>query len=147
MVTTKPETETTNRQRIAWCVFAVLAVGFVIVLALALRTPPQMGADEEVFNTVDALYTAVRNQDVTQLKKCEERLNTYQQAGKLPKPSAEYLESVIAKANGGGWQTAAQWLYDFMLAQRRDGFESNHHHEKKPKPQKGHSQNLRTPAK
>ncbi len=137
MATTKLETKPWNRQWIAGVALGVLAVAFIVVIVLNLRNPPQMGPDEAVFNTVDALYTAVRNQDVTQLNKCEARLVAHREAGKLPTPSAEYLDSVIAKAHNGGWETAAKWLYDFMLAQRRDGYDGTHHHEKKPKSPKG----------
>ncbi len=132
MATTESKVGTWNRQRVGWIVLAVLAVGFVVVLVLSLRTPPQMGPDEAVFKTVDALYTAVRNQDEKQLAACEGRLNAYKEAGKLPKESAEYLDGVIAKARGGGWETAAKRLYEFMLAQRREG--ELEHHPKDPKP-------------
>ena len=137
MATTKSAIATWDRQQVAWVMFGVLTIGFVIVLILNLRTPPQMGPDDEVFNTVDALFTAVTARDVKQLAACQTRLVMYREAGKLPKPSAEYLDDVIAKAHNGGWETAAKWLYDFMLAQRRDGYDGTQHHDKKPKPQKG----------
>jgi hypothetical protein len=105
-----------------------------LVLFLSLQRPPQMGSDEAVFNTVDALYTAVRNQDDKQLTDSEHRLTAFKEAGKLPKDSAEYLERVIATARSGGWDSAAHRLYDFMLVQRRDGFEPSHNkNDKHPK--------------
>jgi hypothetical protein len=99
-------------------------VGLVAVALLGVAVaywmrPPQMGADEDVFRTVDALYTAVRSRNEVQLARCEERLQSYRGAGKLPKKSAEYLTRVIAKARSGRWETATEELYDFMLAQRR----------------------------
>ena len=122
MATTEIGTESRSRQRIAGYVLVGLAGVVVVAIAVNyLGRPPQMGADDEVFRTVDALYTAVRMQDETQLTRCEERLLSYREAGKLPKESADYLTRVIAKARAGRWQPAAESLYDFMLAQRREG--------------------------
>ena len=130
------EIESARRNRIALYVLAGL-VGFGMLLALiAYRSsPPQMGTDEEVFHTVDALYTAVRNQDEKRLGECEARLKTYRDEGKLPADAANTLDGIIAKARGGSWQSAAERLYDFMLAQKREGAVSQaphkHHHPKK----------------
>jgi hypothetical protein len=98
-------------------VVTVIAVG----LFFFLSRPPQMGTSEDVFNTVDALYTAVRSRDEKQLTACEQRLTGYREAGKLPAAAAESLAGIIRKARGGSWDTAAERLYEFMLAQRRDG--------------------------
>ena len=125
MATIESEPATRDRQRVAWVVLGALAFGFVVVLVVNLRTPPQMGPDEAVFHTVDALYTAVRNQDEKQLAACEARLKGYREAGQLPKASADYLDGVIAKARGGGWDAAARRLYEFMLVQRREGAEAD----------------------
>lgn len=113
---------TKSNQSIGWIALAAVAVVLVIVLVLSLRTPPQMGPDEEVFNTVDALYTAVRNQDDGQLTACEAKLNGYRDAGKLPTSAAESLAGIIAQSRGGNWESAAKRLYDFMAAQKREGF-------------------------
>jgi hypothetical protein len=109
-----------DRKRVA--VFVLLGLVAVVVLGAAVAywmRPPQMGADEDVFRTVDALYTAVRSRNEVQLSRCEERLRGHRDAGKLPKKSAEYLTRVIAKARSGRWEAATEDLYDFMLAQRR----------------------------
>jgi hypothetical protein len=81
--------------------------------------PPQMGADAEVFRTVDALYTAVTARDEKLLQQCERRLGRLREAGKLPREAADYLDAIIATARQGRWQPAAERLYDFMIAQRR----------------------------
>lgn len=104
---------------------AVIAVG----LFFYFSRPPQMGTSEDVFNTVDALYTAVRSRDEKRLGECERRLAGYRAAGKLPTDAAERLDRIIGKARGGSWDTAAERLYEFMLAQRREGVI-----EEKPKP-------------
>src|SRR5262245_27365058 len=87
---------------------------------------PQMGADEEVFKTVDALFTAVRAHDDNLLGQCEQRLRTLKEAGKLPGNAADYLDRIIVNARGGRWEAAAEKLYDFMSAQRRPAAAGHH---------------------
>lgn len=113
-----------NRQ---WIVLVVV-IGVVLVTAGVyywLRIQPQMGASEEAFHTVDALYTAVRNQDQKQLADCEKRLKSLADEGKLPAPAWNRLDTIIQKSRSGSWQSAAETLYDFMLAQRREGYEDS----------------------
>ena len=129
MVTTEEQT----RRQVRWLGGIALAIGGIVlavIVVLSLRTPPQMGPDEEVFDTVDALYTAVRNQDEKQLAACEAKLTSYRDAGKLPSSAADSLTSIIATARRGGWDAAARRLYDFMAAQKREGAQP------KPKPEK-----------
>ena len=126
-----PTTDTTTR-RVAWAVLGTLGLLLAVGVYLGLRSPPQMGPDAEVFETVDALYTAVRNRDDARLTQCEARLAAYKAAGKLPPAAAASLDGVIAKARRGDWQPAAERLYDFMLAQRRDGAEARPHPPAKP---------------
>jgi hypothetical protein len=106
----------------------VIVVSFVagsaVVLAAALfgwGRPPQMGADDEVFTSVDALFTAVTARDENRLGQCEQRLHALQDAGKLPATAAGHLDGIITTARAGRWRPAAERLYDFMAAQRRDG--------------------------
>ena len=110
-----------DRGRAAYWAFGVVAALGLAVVLLGLRRPPQMGADERVFGTVDALYTAVRLRDAAKVARCEERLRGYRAAGHLPDDAAGYLDGVIASARGGNWPAAAERLYDFMKSQRRDG--------------------------
>jgi hypothetical protein len=103
-------------------VFAAGAVGLAILLAYWLGwfgRPPQMAADDDVYKTVDALFTAVTARDEKQLGQCEQQLRVYKSAGKLPGNASDYLDSVINKAREGRWGPAAEQLYDFMKAQRR----------------------------
>ena len=39
----------------------------------------------------------------------------------LPAAAADYLDGIIGQARGGRWQAAAERLYTFMMAQRREG--------------------------
>ena len=85
--------------------------------------PPQMGGDEQVSKTVDALFTAVTARDEKLLGDCERRLLPLKEAGRLPREASVYLDNIIRKARAGRWESAAQSLYDFMRAQRREGSE------------------------
>ena len=117
---TKPEGN--PRERIAWLsLFGLAGVAGMIALVIWWGQPPQMGIDENVFRTVDALYTAVRSESPARVSQCEQRLNQYREQGSLPKPAHEFLAGVIARTKKGEWEPAAKRLYDFMLAQRRDG--------------------------
>ncbi|MDB5305873.1 MAG: hypothetical protein JWO38_75 [Gemmataceae bacterium] len=118
-----------NRNRVALGVLGLLVVVGIVVAVLGLRAPPQMGADEEVFQTVDALFTAVTGRDEQQLGRCEHQLRAYRDAGRLPPGAAEYLDSAIHRARSGRWESAAEQLYDFMKDQRREGAS---HRPKKP---------------
>ncbi len=92
-----------------------------LILAAGCSKPPQMGADKDVFNTVDALFTAVTAHDEKQLSQCEQRLKGYLASGTLPESASAYLIEVITTARAGQWQSAAETLYSFMMAQRREG--------------------------
>jgi hypothetical protein len=92
-----------------------------------------MGSDEEVFKTVDALFTAVTARDEKLLGQCEQRLHALANAGKLPADASSYLDAVIRKARGGGWESAAKKLYSFIRAQRREDVRGH-----KGKKEKGH---------
>jgi hypothetical protein len=100
---------------------AVAGLAGAVVLYVRLSRPPQMGADEEVFRTVDALYTAVRGRDAARLEQCAARLEEHRRAGKLPKDAAAHLDGIVRRARAGRWQAASERLYAFMLAQRREG--------------------------
>ena len=98
-------------------------VGTVAVLLLAFqiwtRWPaPQMPTDEQVFNTVDALFTAVTAHDAARLSECEQRLKTYHADGRISDAVADRLSGVVQQAHDGDWEPAAQTLYDFILGQR-----------------------------
>lgn len=124
-----------GRQRVA--VWVLVGSGVLLggcVLAYFLTRLPQMGTSERVFNTVDALYTAVRMHDEAKVTDCERRLHEYRDAGEIPPDAARSLDGIIATARGGNWDGATERLYEFMLAQRREGVIE--HHDEKPKPTK-----------
>lgn len=125
MATTERAAEGVSRERVAAVALGGLVVAGVVAVVIAyLSRPPQMGADPDVFRTVDALYTAVRLKDEGKLGQCEGRLREYRALGKLPAGPADHLDGVIATARGGDWDRAAERLYEFMAAQRREGAEA-----------------------
>src|SRR6266404_3574167 len=95
---------------------AVLAATFVVA-ALVLwfgffgcGGPPQMGADREAFQNVDALFTAVTARNDKLLRDCERRLSDCDATGKLSAQARNYLDDVIRTARSGQWESAAQRL-------------------------------------
>lgn len=80
-----------------------------------------MGADTETFTAVDALFTAVTARDEKLLASCAQRLHALKDAGKMPAIAGDHLDGVIGKARAGRWESAAERLYQFMIAQRREG--------------------------
>lgn len=113
---------TADGTRVAGYVLGGVAVVLTVAIAIHyFSRPPQMGTDEDAFKSVDALYTAVRMKDEARVKQCEERLHGYRDSGKLAAGPSEYLDSVIAQARKGEWESATERLYAFMSAQRREG--------------------------
>jgi hypothetical protein len=103
----------------------VVGIAALVVLLVCWflwgRSPPQMGTEEEVVRNVDALFTAVTARDDRLLGDCEQRLRALHDGGKLPPDAWDYLDGIISKARDGHWEPAAEKLYGFMRAQRREG--------------------------
>jgi hypothetical protein len=81
--------------------------------------PPQIGDDKDSYKAVDALYTAVSLRDSRELNKCAARLKVLSDGNKLPESAARSLESIVAEAKDGDWDSARQRLATFMRGQRR----------------------------
>jgi hypothetical protein len=102
------------------------SIGLAVLCACWLvwwKKPPQMGADKEVFATVDALFTALTARDEKLLGQCEQRLDALKSAGKLPQDASDYLDGNIKMAREGRWEATAERLYSFMKVQARAGAE------------------------
>jgi hypothetical protein len=109
----------TTRNKIALTAIIALTLVVSVRTYLAFRAAPQLPASEEVYKTVDALFTAVTAHDSRRLASCEERLKSYKDRGSLPAAAAKRLNRIIGLANTGDWNTAARQLYDFIQAQQR----------------------------
>ncbi len=95
---------------------AALLVGWLVWWG----KPPQMGGDREAAKSVDALFTAVTARDGGLLGRCEERLHAHRDSGNLRPEASAYLDGIIREARTGSWEAAAERLYAFMKAQRRE---------------------------
>ena len=112
-------TDPADRRRvilIATSIVTVVVLGFFI---RAFWPQPQLASNEEVFKTVDALFTAVTTRDAKRLSDCASRLNAFRDEGSIPRSAANKLDAIIRQAQSGQWDSSARTLYDFMLAQRR----------------------------
>jgi hypothetical protein len=113
--------------------------GTVLLVGLLLwwwTRPAQMSKDADVIKAVDALFTAVTARDAKLLGSCEQRLHAYRDDGKLPAAASTYLDGIITMARAGRWEAAAERLYHFVRAQRREG---SHDHQPARRKDKGHS--------
>jgi hypothetical protein len=102
-----------------WLLGVLALIVGLMSLAWGLQSPPQLGHDEEVFQTVDALFTALTSRDPQRLDDCVQRLQFHRETGRLPARAARSLDGVIAQARRGEWRSAAEGLYRFIYAQRR----------------------------
>lgn len=120
----KNKSRSAATQASPWPLFLSLAglAALVAVIAIWLcnRSEPQMKYDSEVFNTVDALFTALTSRNPDRLAACHQRLTHYQAEGRLTAPVATTLNQIITQAQNGEWEDAAKRLYAFMLGQRRE---------------------------
>ncbi|HVV99497.1 MAG TPA: hypothetical protein VHB77_04115 [Planctomycetaceae bacterium] len=105
--------------RCRWLLGVLALIVGLICLGWRLQSPPQLGHDEEVFQTVDALFTALTSRDPQRLDDCVQRLQFQRETGRLPVRAARSLDRVIAQAQRGEWRSAAEQLYRFILGQRR----------------------------
>jgi hypothetical protein len=110
-------TTTRNRALIGTAVAGLAVLG--AFWWFARSSPPQIGGNERTVMAVDALFTAVTARDDKLLGECERRLHALKDAGALSDNASASLDGIIKTARDGGWESAAQTLYDFMKGQRR----------------------------
>ena len=96
-----------------------LGVSLLVFALGGCGSPPQIGADRDVFNAVDALDTAVSLRGLKLVDRCETTLKDLRDAGKLPEAAFKSLGAIIAEARGGKWEPARDHLGQFMEEQRR----------------------------
>ena len=108
-----------QRNRLATILIAIVSFVCAAAVYQYLRTSPQIGPNEEVFKTVDALFTALTTKDLQRLSDCESRLQADLESGALPSAAAKNLDGIIQRARAGKWDASADTLYQFILDQRR----------------------------
>jgi len=118
-----------------WKLGSLIVAGFGALLFAfsGCGSKPQMGASDEVFHIVDALFTAVTAHDAKLVSDCEARLNDCRERGLLPADAGRYLDAVMAQTRNERWTSAAEDLYAFMHAQRREGDRSVTERRSEPK--------------
>jgi hypothetical protein len=97
----------------------VLVSTLLVAAAGGCGRPPQIGADKEAFQAVDALFTAVSLRDPALVDRCSATLRSLRDAGKLPTTAFASLEAIVAEANQAKWEPAVSHLARFMEGQRR----------------------------
>ena len=108
-----------DRKPIALGLAGLRALMILVVIIRGMLSTPQLGTDEDVFRTVDALFTAVNSRNKNHLEDSAQRLKSYRESGKLPATAAKKIDAIIELAKSDRWSESAHQLYDFMLAQRR----------------------------
>jgi hypothetical protein len=121
------EVKVNKRNQVALTVLALFTIALAVRAWFGSRTQPQLPGNDEVFKTVDALFTAVTAHDPVRLDACEQKLNAFQQDGLLRAAVSKRLKHVISVARAGEWEAAAHQLYDFMHGQRHEAAASNRH--------------------
>lgn len=98
-------------------------ISLVVILATSAAAgcsgAPQFTGDEECFNAVDALWTAVTAQQTPWLEDSARELQRLRDSGQLSPEAWKALEAPIAQARSGQWEEAARELYGLIKAQRR----------------------------
>jgi hypothetical protein len=97
----------------------LLAVTAAALFYFWPSSTPQIGADEETFKTLDALFTAVTSRNLDRLNASEARLHSLREQGRLPVQAAERIDAIVSSARTGEWQPSAERLYEFIKGQRR----------------------------
>lgn len=98
---------------------AALATTCVPLLLAVGCGPPSIGDDREVFQAVDAFYTAVSLRDPGLVGRCDDRLKQLGEAGKLPAAASASLAAITAEAQADRWESAQDRLARFIEGQRR----------------------------
>jgi len=111
----------TSRTQITLALLGLVVVALAARFYFGYRLQPQLPPSPEVFQTVDALFTAVTAHDSQRLADCQQRLAKYKDRGCVPLAAAQRLDRIISLAQSGDWTTAAHRLYEFMQAQKRNG--------------------------
>ncbi len=111
----------TSRTKLTLAVLSMLLLAVAARLWYGSLSQPQLASSDEVFQTVDALFTAVTAHDLQRLADCQQRLAKHKDRGSLPPAAAQRLDRIISLAQSGDWTAAAHRLYAFMQAQKRLG--------------------------
>ena len=108
-----------SRNKLAITILGLAIIAIAARAYFVFHSAPQLPASDEVYSTVDALFTAVTAHDSQRLATCQQRLESFKHRGSMPSAAAKRLDRIIAIANSGDWTAAAHQLYDLIQAQQR----------------------------
>jgi hypothetical protein len=97
----------------------VIVIAALMAVFVVRQQPAQLPPNDEVFRTVDALFTAITAHDERRIADCGKRLQGFEASGAIPKRASVQLERVIEITHAGDYQSAAKRLYYFMEGQKR----------------------------
>lgn len=116
----RPETCCDAAASLRLKVVILLACSIGMLSLVGCHRVPQVVNDDAVYKELDALYTAVTSKRRNLLDDCRERLTKLHTEGRLSDAGFTEVSAIVKVAENNEWSTAAQQLYDFMRAQRRN---------------------------
>jgi hypothetical protein len=81
--------------------------------------PPQLGSDQQLWSTTDALWTAVSSRRSELVSKAAVKLEELNAVGALNDEAHKSLNEVIALTKAGDWAEARKDLRAFIEGQQR----------------------------
>ena len=91
----------------------------MIVTCIGCGSPPQVVDNDECFQAVDALWTAVTSKRSDLLEQTVTELERLRSAGALSEDGHQALSKIVGKARAAEWPEAAKMLKVFMLGQMK----------------------------
>lgn len=104
--------------------YLVAVIGVVTILLIGLTywawtDTPQLADDDDVYASLDALFTAVTARREPLIVNCESKLVVLHSEGKIPEQAWTRISHVIELAKAGQWESSARELYRFIERQKR----------------------------
>lgn len=100
--------------------YKIVFVALILTLMISgCGRPAQIGGDKGTMKAVDALYTAVGLRDEKLVDECAARLKSLRDEEKIPRRAFASLESIVAEAKSGKWESSQNRLIKFMEGQTR----------------------------
>ena len=96
---------------------SVLAVVTIAFAYWAWTATPKLQPSDEVYTSLDALFTAVTAHKSPMVETSATRLDALHREGKIPDPAWKRITRVIDLAKDGQWESSAKSLYQFIERQ------------------------------
>lgn len=121
MLSAKSKSKSSRERKPVRASIAAAAICVLVLTAAywSWTSTPQLDPSDEVYASVDALFTAVTARRAELVAQCETELASLHGEGKIPQPAWQRLSRAIALAKSDDWEPAAKDLYRFIEQQRR----------------------------